>query len=107
MDAQKNRIPPGNSLLQVDCPYIQYSAGTIARAIEDTDTQLLQLTCCRDDDDTAHITLIIDAPSPHAAARSLLRYGYNVTDTQSPTPTDRERELINERIAELNRYLNI
>lgn len=96
---------PDTSVIEASCAQGQYSASAIARAIEDTDANLLSLLCRPAPGGMLHITLRIDHADPSAAVRSLERYGYGIRAAYGTSYSD--AELSRERITALQRYLNI
>ena len=82
-----------------------YSASAIARAVEDTDASLISLLTYPDGEGGLNVYLRINRADPSHAARSLERYGYPVTYTHGAE--NYESELSEQRLTELQHYLNI
>lgn len=77
--------------LLVACAPSDYSASAIARAVEDTDTQLLRLavTGLRDAADRPVIALRVNRSHADGVARSLARYGYDTIASREPGDVSR------------------
>lgn len=82
-----------------------YSASAMARAVEDSDASLISLLTYPDDEGGLNVYLRINRADPSHAARSLERYGYSVTYAHGPENS--EAELSEQRLTELQHYLNI
>lgn len=82
-----------------------YSASSIARAVEDADATIISLLAYPHDDGMLHVYLCINRLDPSHAVRSLERYGYSVAGASGVEYTD--AGLSRQRISELQRYLNI
>ena len=97
-----------SSVLIVMCRPSDYSAGVIARAVEDCDAHLLNLNVTADTtpDGLAVIYLRVSHRDPSSVARSLERYGYEVSATSSDVSpqTDDEARL---RALEVLHYLSV
>lgn len=96
------------SVLTVACTRAQYSASTIARAVEDCDAHLLNLNVTSFEGKGAGgalpvvIDLRVNGRNSEGVCRSLERYGYTVLEAASSDGT-RPGE---EAMAALVRYLN-
>ena len=74
---------PDSSSLTVECPASDYSASSIARAVEDCNAHLLNLNV------TSVVDLRVNHRNADAVSRSLERYGFMVTSKDSPlTPLE-------------------
>lgn len=97
-----------SSVLIVTCRPSDYSASIIARAVEDCDAHLLNLNVTADttSDGDAVIYLRVSHRDPSSVARSLSRYGYEVTATSSDISpqSDDEARL---RALEVLHYLSV
>lgn len=82
-----------------------YSASAVSRAVEDTDASLISLLTYPDGEGGLNVYLRINRADPSHAARSLERYGYPVTYTHGAE--NYESELSEQRLTELQHYLNI
>lgn len=73
---------PESSELTVTCAPGAYSASAMARAVEDCDAHLLNLNVTCDTTGTGDIVveLRVSHRDGNAVARSLVRYGYTVTE---------------------------
>lgn len=92
--------------LTLVCRPGEYSASLIARAVEDCDAHLINLNVTDDPDDIGHVTveLRVGQRTGYAVARSLARYGYEVTDIRG-ADRDVEHEVARDRVNELIRIL--
>lgn len=103
-------IPPreDSSVLLVSCRPADYSAGVIARAVEDCDAHLLNLNVTAATTPAGHavIYLRVSHRDPASVARSLERYGYDViaTNSDSSPAADDEARL---RALEVLHYLSV
>lgn len=93
------------SVIELSMHHSDYLASAIARAVEDADTYLLDLSTATSPDGMILVTLRISNPDPAAAVRSLERYGFNVTSASGPA--DSRLALAAERLDQLQLYLNI
>lgn len=98
---------PDTSEVTVICHPSDYSASSLARAVEDADASLLALVTTPDNDGSQMLTVHLrtNRSDPSPVVHSLERYGFNVTDAQGTVNTD--ASLAAERLSELQRYLNI
>lgn len=92
--------------LTVTCSPDDYSASLIARAVEDCDAHLINLNVTGDPDDAGKVIVEIRVGhrTGHAVARSLARYGYEVTDIRGAAP-DIACDVARDRVNELIRIL--
>lgn len=74
------------SHIVVACHRFDYSASRIARAVEDCDVHVLSLAMTPDEEafDTVTVDLCVDTPVAAGVARSIERYGYEVTRIDAP-----------------------
>lgn len=103
-------ITEDSSEITVVCRRDDYSAAIIARAVEDSDCHLLNLNVTADrpagtSDSSIVVELRINRRDPSAAARSLERYGYEVTDTRSASGETIPDALALDRLRNLIRRL--
>lgn len=82
-----------------------YSASSVARAVEDADASLLSLLVYPDETGMLALYLRINRADPSHAVRSLGRYGYTVTRARGAGDSD--AALAAERLSELQHYLDI
>ncbi len=85
----------------------QFCASEIARAVEDCDAHLLNLnvTSMRNGEGSNVIALRVSHANGLSVARSLERYGYEVTAVNDSNAAD--TEVMRERIGELLHYLEM
>lgn len=95
------------SSLLVSCARADYSASMMARAVEDSDAQVLNLNVTSLDGGVSKIivALRVNHRNPMAVAHSLERYGFEVIDVFSDREEDNER--MRERANEVLRYLEL
>lgn len=97
-----------SSVLLVTCRPSDYSASVIARAVEDCDAHLLNLSVTSDTtpDGYAVVFIRVSHRDPSSVARSLERYGYEVVSMHSDasSPSDDEARL---RALEVLHYLSV
>ncbi len=67
------------SHVTVVCDPSDYSASVLARAVEDVDAHLLELTTEFDSEERLVVDLRVSHSDPSSVVRSLERYGYEVT----------------------------
>lgn len=83
---------PDSSSLTVECPASDYSASSIARAVEDCNAHLLNLNVTSAESavpDNIVVDLRVNHRNAEAVSRSLERYGFMVTSKDSPlTPLE-------------------
>ncbi|MDE6810893.1 MAG: hypothetical protein K2J15_00930 [Muribaculaceae bacterium] len=95
-----------SSVLTVECLPSQYSASSLAHAVEDADVHLVDLISHPADDGMLRVTLRVRAEDPSAAIGSLERYGYRVIEG-SGHGRNADAELLSERIASLQALMNV
>lgn len=93
--------------LTIECSRSDYSASSIARAVEDAEAHLLNLNITSEE--PAIGVICVDLRVSHrnagSVARSLERYGYRVTDVRDGF--DADAELTSLRIDELFAHMEI
>ena len=94
-----------SSVIRIECAPVEYSASSIARAVEDSDTHLVDLLSVPDKDGHLSVTLRVRSLDPSAAIQSLERYGYRVVE--SSASSYRDYEIAASRLLELQTILNI
>lgn len=97
------------SSIVLTCRRQDYSASTIARAVEDCDAHLLNLNVLSTvrADGGLEVALRVDLRNPSSVVRSLQRFGYEVVDVDAPITEDGDTEMARSRVNELIRYLEI
>lgn len=103
-----NRIFPESeehSDITLVCTPAEYSASSIARAVEDADATLVSLVAYPLREGLLYLFLRINRLDPSHTVRSLERYGYTVTRAEGIINAD--AGLSRQRLEELNHYLNI
>lgn len=94
-----------SSVLVVECAPHDYSASTIAHAVEDVDAHLVDLISHPSEDGRLHVTLRIRTIDPTRAAMNLERYGYRIIE--SPRAGDLDNAILAERLASLRALMNV
>lgn len=94
-----------SSMLTIDCAPGDYSASRIARAIEDADANLVDLLSSPAEEGRMRVTLRVSHSDPSAAARSLERYGFEVTEAHGAEYAD--AQIADDRLRALQLYLNV
>jgi hypothetical protein len=94
--------------LTVTCRPGNYSASSIAHAVEDADANLLNLNVLANDrsDDSTKILLRVDHSRGESVARSLARYGYDTIEISDAQEGVLSAEMI-ERVNSLLHYLEL
>lgn len=98
---------PDTTDLLVTCPPADYSASAIARAVEDCDAHLLNLSVnpLRDESGRLRVSLTVNRLDGMAIARSLERYGFRVDGVSSPAgAVDKS---LRDRALEVIHYLEV
>lgn len=96
---------PESSVINVICTPAEFSASAIARAVEDADAHLLDMHTLPAPHGNLQVVLRISRMDPAGAARSLRRYGFTVSSTESRVNTDQEQSLV--RLQALQRFFDI
>ena len=102
-------VDEGSQLLVAVSP-VDYTASTVARAVEDTDAHLINLNVLADRSgaDELMVHLRVDRRDGNAVARSLERYGYRVVDMQSTGEADDSADdSARDRVNQLLRLLEV
>lgn len=94
-----------SSEIQVVCHPSQYSASSIARAVEDADAAMLSLLSYPGEGDSLNVYIRTNRADPSPVVHSLERYGYSVSDANGTEYTD--ARISSQRLYELQHYLNI
>lgn len=97
------------STLTLTCARGQYSASTLARAIEDCDAHVLNLNVTgmtHGDTDNPVIEVRISHTNPMPVVRSVARYGYEVLATKSSSASENDDVAI-DRLHHLMRWLEV
>lgn len=95
-----------SSLVVMECTPQNYSASSLAHAVEDADTHLVDLWSAPADNGRLRVTLRVRRADPTPVVRSLERYGFDVVDTFS-TSLSMQSEMALERIQALQAILNV
>lgn len=95
------------SVITVECRPEDYSASSLARAVEDSDAQLVDLFTAPGENGSMKVTLRVRHQDPSAAVRSLERYDYHVIEAHGAGSDLRESELTAERLLSLQILLNV
>lgn len=93
------------STLVVEVSPSAYSASSIAHAVEDTDTHLVDLWSAPGRGDLIEVTLRVRCDDPSRVVASLERYGYEVKEISGKYYQDSEIAL--ERLLSLQTLLNV
>lgn len=93
------------SIIEVECAPVDFSAGSLARAIEDTDTHLVDMLTVPAENGNIRVTLRIRCEDPTAATHSLERYGYKVTEVFGQENAGQMASI--ERILALQALINV
>lgn len=98
---------PDASRFTVLCRRDDYSAGRLARAIEDCNAHVINLNVTADSfgDDLLAVDVRVDRKNIDSIVRSLARYDYTVVGSEKPDDMITETERM--RVAELLRYLDV
>ena len=95
------------SVVTLECSPEEYSASMIARAVEDSDANLVDLLTSPAEDGKIYVTLRISHRDPSAAIRSLERYEFKVVEAHGAGSQLRDAELSAERLLALQTLLNV
>lgn len=94
-------------MLTVECAATDYSASSIARAVEDCNAHLLNLNVTSETSvlpGNVVVDLRVNHRNADAVSRSLERYGYTVTSVDTTTNAEEEAR---ENALELLHYLEL
>ncbi len=94
-----------SSVITVECQPSQYSASSIAHAVEDADMHLVDLFTRPSDNGNILVTLRVRSLDPLSAISSLQRYGFTIVD--SAPLADSRMAVFNERLASLQALINV
>ena len=94
-----------SSVITVECQPSQYSASSIAHAVEDADMHLVDLFTRPSDNGNIRVTLRVRSLDPLPAISSLQRYGYDVVG--SLPVVDSHVAILGERLASLQALINV
>lgn len=95
-----------SSILTVECSPAEYSASSLAHAVEDADIHLVDLISHPAEGGMVRVTLRVRAEDPSAAISSLERYGFRVVEGHS-AGYNADVALLSERIASLQALMNV
>ncbi|MBD5281014.1 MAG: hypothetical protein HDS35_11575 [Bacteroides sp.] len=95
------------SVITIECSPEEYSASSLARAVEDSDTHLVDLLTAPDEEGRLKVTLRVRNSDPTSTVRSLERYDYHVVEAHGAGSTLRDAGVAAERIMALQMLLNV
>ncbi|MDE6578853.1 MAG: CBS domain-containing protein [Muribaculaceae bacterium] len=96
------------SEIVVECHRIDYSASSVARAVEDSDSHLLGIVSTpTGENDRIQLTLRVGTSEPMSAVRSLERYGYEVVSWHGAASSVLTATIAAERLLSLQTLLNV
>lgn len=93
------------AVITAECATNDYSASSLARAVEDADANLLDFLSKTTDRGTMRITMRISHEDPSSVCRSLERYNYNIISAHGTEYAD--EETLDMRLNALQVYLNV
>ena len=93
------------SVIELDCAPADFSASSIAIAVEDADTHLVDLLSRPAPDGRLRVTLRVRDTDPSAVIASLERHGYLIAECAARS--NASAEVLSERIAALQALLNV
>lgn len=96
-----------SSIITVECPVSSFSASGIARAVEDSDAQLVDLLSQPSDRGKLKVTLRVRHTDPTEAVLSLERHGFEVVDSHGAESSSRYAEVALDRLLSLQSFLNV
>lgn len=94
-----------SSIVVIETSPNQFSASSIAIAVEDADANLVDMISSTTEEGMIRVTLRVQHSDPTAVERSLARYGYNVLYSYSKSVI--ASQLVADRLAQLSLFLNI
>ncbi|MDE5653945.1 MAG: hypothetical protein K2I48_10890 [Muribaculaceae bacterium] len=94
-----------SAVVTVECQPSQYSASSIAHAVEDADIHLVDLISHPASDGMLRVTLRVRTLDPTPAIHSLERYGYRVVEARNGNDT--MSDILSERLASLQALMNV
>lgn len=95
------------SVITLECDPRDYSASSIAHAVEDSDAHLVDLISAPAENGHLTVTLRVRHSDPTAAVRSLERYDYHVVEAHSSGDTFQSMEIATERLLALQALMNV
>ena len=95
------------SVITIECAPQDYSASTIAHAVEDTDAHLVDLFSSPSGNGKIKVTLRVRHSDPTAAIRSLERYDYHVVESHGAGDSMQSMEIATERLLSLQALMNV
>lgn len=95
------------SVICVECSPGDYSASSLAHAVEDSDAHLVDLFSAPGESGNMLVTLRVRHSDPTAAVRSLERYGYHVVEAHSAGNEFQRMEIATERLLSLRALMNV
>lgn len=95
------------SIIEVECTPQDYSASSLAHAVEDSEAHLVDVLSVPAENGMLRVSLRVRHSDPSAAARSLERYGFNVIDTYSSANQITSVEIAAERLLSLQAIMNV
>lgn len=107
LQAASDMMPPRpeSSQVSVTCTPAEYSASSLARAVEDADAHLLDLYTLPAPHGNLKVVMRTSRTDPSPVIHSLRRYGFSVTESEGLTYSDQDRAA--ERLEELRRYFDL
>ena len=93
------------SVIELECTPADFSASRLAHAVEDTDAHLVDMLTVPAGDGNLRVTLRVRCEDPTAAAHSLERYGYEVTEVFGNENVEQTASL--ERLLALQALINV
>lgn len=95
------------STVSIQCAPSDYSASSIAHAVEDSGSHLVDLwSRALPDSGMLEVTMRLRCSDPSSACHNLERYGYNVTGSYASGVIS-DLSIVAERLLELQTYINI
>lgn len=94
-----------SSVVVVKTTPAAFSASSLAHAVEDVDTHLVDFWSAPDSDGSILVTLRVRATDPSSVVASLERYGYSVVESSGMQ--SRDAEVAMERLMSLQALLNV
>lgn len=95
------------SVITVECNPEDYSASSLAHAVEDSDAHLVDLLTAPGENGHMLVTLRVRHSDPTAAVRSLERYDYHVLEAHSSGDDFQRMEIATERLLSLQALMNV
>lgn len=95
------------SEVTIECRAEDYSASSIAHAVEDSDAHLVDMLSTPSSDGHIRVTLRLRHSDPSAAMRSLERHDFSVVEAHAASDGMRDAEIAAERLLALQTLLNV